>query len=80
MTGRELHHSTSACIFPPRHQNVPLLSAFLSPAGMIKPRRLSGLCAKCQRKVAKTIKRARHIGVIPHTMGIEVGCVISNLC
>lgn len=49
-----------------------LLARFLSPAGMIKPRKTSGLCAKCQRKVARTIKQARHLGVIPHTMGVEL--------
>lgn len=48
------------------------LSRFLSPAGMIKPRRVSGLCAKCQRKVAKTVKQARHLGVLPHTSGVDL--------
>lgn len=56
----------------PNAQNVALLSRFLSPAGMIKPRRVSGLCAKCQRKVAKTVKQARHLGVLPHTSGVDL--------
>lgn len=57
---------------PLHKQNVALLSRFLSPAGMIKPRRASGLCAKCQRKVAKTVKQARHLGVLPHTSGVDL--------
>ena len=53
-------------------QNVALLSQFLSPAGLIKPRRISGLWAKCQRRVARTIKQSRNIGMIPHTSGVEL--------
>ena len=52
--------------------NVAVLSQFLTEGGAIKPRRLSGLCAKCQRKVAKAIKGSRHMGLLPHTMGVEV--------
>lgn len=60
-------------------QNIPVLSNFLSPAGMIKPRRMTGLCAKCQRKVAKAIKRSRHMGIIPHTAGIQVGRLLREV-
>lgn len=52
--------------------NVAVLAQFVSPLGMIKPRRMSGLCAKCQRKVARTIKQARHLGVLPHTYGVDL--------
>lgn len=52
--------------------NVAVLAQFLSPVGMIKPRRMSGLCAKCQRKVARTVKQARHLGVVPHTSGVDL--------
>jgi len=52
--------------------NVPVLSQFLTEGGAIKPRRLSGLCSKCQRKVAKAIKGSRHMGILPHTMGVKV--------
>ena len=54
------------------HQNVAVLSRFLSPAGMIQPRKISGLCAKCQRRVAKTIKQSRHLGVLPHDSGVDL--------
>ena len=34
---------------------------------MIAPRRVSGLSAKHQRKLAKAIKQARHLALIPTT-------------
>ncbi len=52
--------------------NVAKLAQFLSPVGLIKPRRVSGLCAKCQRKVARTVKQARHMGMLPHTSGVDL--------
>ncbi len=42
------------------------LRRFLTQDGEILSRRESRLCAKCQRKVAKTIKRARHMGILGH--------------
>eukprot|EP00607_Mallomonas_marina_P006449 CAMPEP_0182428542 /NCGR_PEP_ID=MMETSP1167-20130531/23100_1 /TAXON_ID=2988 /ORGANISM="Mallomonas Sp, Strain CCMP3275" /LENGTH=290 /DNA_ID=CAMNT_0024611501 /DNA_START=175 /DNA_END=1051 /DNA_ORIENTATION=+ len=46
--------------------DVLALRRFLSDDSEIMPRKHTGLCARCQRKVAKSIKRARHIGVVPH--------------
>jgi len=43
------------------------LVRFVSNKGKILPRRLSGSCAKHQRVVAKTIKRARAAGFMPYT-------------
>jgi small subunit ribosomal protein S18 len=48
------------------HFDVEQLQKFLSPDSEILSRKLTGLCAKCQRQVAKTIKRARNLGVFPH--------------
>ena len=42
------------------------LRRFLSDDSEIMGGKHSGLCAKCQRKVAKTIKRARNYGIVPH--------------
>lgn len=39
---------------------------FLSDDSEILNRKLTGLCSKCQRKVASTIKRARNLGLVPH--------------
>jgi len=48
------------------YTNILLLEYFVNEAGAIKPRKQSGLCAKCQRKVRKTIKLSRHMGIIPY--------------
>merc|ERR1711972_824030 len=46
--------------------NVKYLSNFLNDRGMILPRRLTGLSAKFQRRLAKTIRKARFMGFLPH--------------
>jgi ribosomal protein S18 len=46
--------------------NVNLLEFFVSESGTIKPRKQTGLCAKCQRQVAGTVKQARQMAVIPY--------------
>lgn len=39
--------------------------AFMSERGKIIPRRISGTCAKHQRKVTRAIKRARYMAIMP---------------
>ena len=34
---------------------------------MIEARRKSGMCAKCQRTLARAVKRARQVGLIPYS-------------
>ena len=46
------------------YRNVEVLKRFLSETGKILPRRRTGLSAKEQRILAKTIKRARIIGLL----------------
>ena len=41
------------------------LSQFIPERGKISPRRLSGVCARHQRKLRVAIKRARHLALIP---------------
>ncbi len=48
-------------------KNAGLLSRFISLQAKIKPPRRTGTCAKHQRKLAKAIKRARVIGLLPFT-------------
>ena len=43
-----------------------LLSRFITERGKIVPRPVSGVTAKNQRKLAKAIKRARHMALLPY--------------
>src|SRR5215475_8355709 len=45
------------------------LKYFVSERGKVVPRRISGNCAKHQRKVTLAIKRARNIALLPFTLG-----------
>lgn len=41
--------------------------AFTTERGKIIPRRMTGTCAKHQRKLTVTIKRARYMAILPFT-------------
>ncbi len=43
-----------------------LLIRFISERGKIVPRRISGLCTKHQRLLARAIKRGRHLALLPY--------------
>ena len=47
------------------YKNVVLLRKFISGEGKILPRRISGLNAKQQRYIARSIKNARMMGLLP---------------
>ena len=49
------------------YKDPALLRRFITERGKIVPRRISGVCAKNQRKLAQAIKRARNIGLLPFT-------------
>jgi len=42
------------------------LRKFTTERGKILPARITGSCAKHQRQLAKAIKRARHVGLMPY--------------
>jgi small subunit ribosomal protein S18 len=46
---------------------VDVLRRFVTDDGKIRPRRQTGTCAKHQRELARAIKRARHIALLPYT-------------
>ena len=46
-------------------KDVELLKKFITDRGKILPRRVTGTCAKHQRKLAIAIKRARHMALLP---------------
>lgn len=43
-----------------------LLARFITERGKIVPRRVSGVTAKNQRKLAVAIKKARQMGLLPY--------------
>ena len=45
------------------------LGRFLTDTGKILPSRLSGVCARHQRQLATSIKRARYLALIPYIRG-----------
>ncbi len=47
------------------YKNVELLSRFISERGRIMPSRISSISAKKQRILAKAIKRARMLALMP---------------
>ena len=47
------------------YKDVRLLGSFLSERGKITPRRISGVCAPHQRRLAESIKQARNIALLP---------------
>jgi len=48
------------------YKDVRLLQGFIPERAKILPRRLSGTCAKHQRKVQVAIKRARQLALLPY--------------
>nr|AYD72537.1 30S ribosomal protein S18 [Halicoryne sp. HV04044] len=47
------------------YKNLILLRRFISSEGKILPKKVTGLNAKTQRSMAKAIKNARMIGLLP---------------
>ncbi len=48
------------------YKEAKTLRLFISETGKVTPRRISGTCAKHQRKLAVEIKRARQIALLPY--------------
>ena len=44
-----------------------MLRRYLTDRAKIRPRRQTGTCAKHQRALARAIKRARHLALLPFT-------------
>lgn len=59
------------CVFCKDNQNYvdykkfDFLRKFITEKGKILPRRLTGCCAKHQRKITEAVKRARMIALLP---------------
>ena len=50
------------------YKNVRLLQRYLSERGKIVPSRISAVSLKKQRELARAIKRARFLALIPYVM------------
>jgi small subunit ribosomal protein S18 len=48
------------------YKDVRLLQGFMSERGKIVPSRITAVSARKQRELAKAIKRARHLGLLPY--------------
>ncbi len=45
------------------------LGRFITDHGKILPSRLSGVCARHQRQLSTSVKRARYLAIIPYIRG-----------
>ncbi len=48
------------------YKDTEKLRGYVSDRGKIAPRRRTGTCAKHQRILARAIKRARHLALVPY--------------
>ena len=48
------------------YKDADFLLQFINEQGKILPRRITGNSLKYQRKVARAIKRARHLAILPY--------------
>jgi small subunit ribosomal protein S18 len=46
------------------YKDIEVLNHFVSGLGKIRAKKRTGACSKHQRKLAKAIKQARHLGLI----------------
>ena len=49
------------------YKNTNILQRFLSSYAKILPKKKTGVCSKHQRKMARAVKRARFMALIPYT-------------
>ena len=49
------------------YMDLEMLKAYISETGKIVPSRITGTKARYQRQLAKAIKRARYLSLIPYT-------------
>lgn len=47
------------------YKDVPIITKYINDKGKILARRMTGACALHQRHIAREVKRARFMGLIP---------------
>ena len=50
------------------YKDVKLLERYVSERGKIVPSRITGVSANKQRELARAIKRARHLALLPYVL------------
>jgi small subunit ribosomal protein S18 len=51
------------------YKDIGRLRVYISDRGKIEPRRKTGACLRHQRLISTGIKRARHLALLPYTLG-----------
>jgi small subunit ribosomal protein S18 len=49
------------------YKDIETLKAYISETGKIVPSRITGTKARYQRQLAKAVKRARYLALVPYT-------------
>ena len=71
MAYKKMHSRRKVCYFKKNHikfidyKDVELLQRFIGPDGKIQPRSATGTSAKYQRQLARAIKNARFMALLP---------------
>ena len=71
---RPFFRRSKACPFAAKdapkidYKDIKLLQRFISERGKIVPSRITAVSVKKQRELAKAIKRARFLGLLPYVM------------
>ena len=55
------------------YKDSKVLRRFITEQGKIIPRRVTGVCARHQRKLTNAIKRARNIALIHYSLDVTQG-------
>lgn len=53
------------------YKDIDLLRRYVMEDGKIRPRRQTGTCAKHQRELARAVKRARHVALLPYVASMD---------
>ena len=70
---RPMHRRKKVCLFCQDkvneidYKDVANLKNYITESGKIVPSRVTGTSAKCQRQLARAIKRARYLALIGYT-------------
>jgi len=49
------------------YKDIVTLKNYISESGKIVPSRITGTCSKFQRQLARAVKRARYLSLLPYT-------------